>query len=182
MFASIQITKTVVDLSIDPVAAFAVITSVASLVVSIIALNRDRAKVHVSVRRGWLIVNAHPASGYEPDTPYFVVSVSNKGTRPFSVASVGVQFLKENGGFVFSDSMIRGSAELTQGKSMDVMTKMSEFEKHEAKEGIAWIYVSDLTGKSYYKPLTPFYKRAPYWFVRKFKAIKEKRAKKASKA
>jgi len=182
IFSAVEVTKTSVHLSIDPYAAFAVIVSLASLLVSIIAIRRDRPKVYIRIKRGWELVN--PMPGYSENTPYFVVSVANRGVRPLTIGSVGGRYLKENGGFIFSDSMIYGSKELTQGKSMDCMVKMSDYEVHEKKEGILGISVSDITDKSYFKPLAPIQKRVFYWFVRKLKAKKHKyaKAKKAKRA
>lgn len=174
IFLAVEAT-TKVHLSIDPVAAFAVIVSLASLFVSIVAIRRDRPKVYIRVKRGWELVN--PLPGYSENTPYFVVSVANRGVRPVTIGSVGARYLKENGGFIFSDSMIYGSKELTQGKAMDCMVKMSDYEVHEKKEGILGISVSDITDKSYFKPLSPIQKRMVYWFVRKWKAKKFKQSK-----
>lgn len=113
MLDFIQIEKTTVSLSLDPIAVAAVLIALASLAVSIMSIVRDRPKIKITIKKGWTLVNPQP--GYKKDTQYVSVSVINSGIRPVTIASVGGKHLKDTGGFIMSDSMIGGSKELPAG-------------------------------------------------------------------
>lgn len=157
MFGLIEVEKTVVSLSVDPVALLALLVAAASLIVSIVSIVRDKPKVKIKIKTGWTLVN--PAPGYKRDTPYVSVSVINSGIRPVTIASVGGKHLWNTGGFIMSDSMIGGSKELTQGKRMDCLMEESSYNEILEADGILRIEAEDLTGKVYVKNVAPFYLR-----------------------
>ena len=169
MLDFIQIEKTTVSLSVDPIAVLAIIIALASLIVSILSIVRDRPKVKIAIKNGWLIIN--PQLGYKKDTPYFGVSVSNAGIRPLTIASVGGKHLKDGGGFIFSDSMIYGSKELTQGKSTDCLVEQSKYDDINNKHGVLRLEITDLTGKTYIKNIAPLGVRIIFWPVRMLRIL-----------
>lgn len=164
MWDFIEVEKTTLILSIDPVALIAVLIAMSSLVVSILSIARDRPKVKITMKKGWTLVNPQP--GYKEDVPYVGISVINAGIRPVTIASVGGKYLKDTGGFILADSMIGGSKELSQGKRLDCLMEESLYDDNARKYGVLRIEAEDLTGKVYVKNVAPFYKRLFFWPVR----------------
>jgi hypothetical protein len=154
---------------LDPLAVIAIIIALASLIVSILTIARDRPRVKITYKTGWELVN--PSQGYKSDTPYLSVSVFNKGIRPVTISSVGGKYLRYNGGFILSDSMIGGSKELTQGKRVDCLTEESNYLEILEKYGVLSFEAQDLTGKTYKKYVAPLYKRIIYWPVKKIRLM-----------
>lgn len=155
------------NIEVDPIALIAVFISAASLVVSIVAIRSDNAKLHFTVRRGWKLLNAQ--TGYKTNTPYLSISVSNRGKRSIVVSTVGGQNLKDNSGFMLADSYRSGPREIKPAKSTTYLIEMSLVQAHEKDKGIAYLYFTDGTNKTYRYSMTPIYKRFFYWFVRKYK-------------
>lgn len=156
---AITITKTSIDLTIDPVALLAFITATASFVLSIIALNRDRASIKIDKREGWIL--------YDPNTkrksePKLCVTVTNVGRRPLYISSVGGLSLRQKGGFIFSDSMINGTIKLDEAQAFDCTMPQKDYENHQNNEGIDALVVRISTGKEYKLHIAPFYKRYYY--------------------
>lgn len=168
---AITITKTTIDLTIDPVALLAFITATASFVLSIIVLKRDRASIKIDKREGWII--------YDPNTkqksdPKLCVTVTNSGRRPVYLSSVGGITLRQKGGFIFSDSMINGTIKLDEGQAFDCTMPQKTYEKHLKNEGVDALVVRVSTGKEYKLYVAPFYKRYYYALLKRTKKSEDK--------
>ena len=97
-----------------------------SFIVAYLAYNRDKADIKLTLTRNWKITSVLPFTGYDRSATYLCISVANKGRRPVTITKVAAIFLKTQGGFIFSDSMIYGSRELKEGKGVDNLAKQNE--------------------------------------------------------
>lgn len=140
----------------DIVALWGAITGTVSIVIAIFTYNRDRAKIKVSLKRNWRVVN-HPH--YDPSEDYAVLTVNNKGRRPVAIINAGYVFLKRKGGAIFSDAILHGSRELTEGKSTDYLIKEKDLD---AISDIEYFAAYDAIGNEYKKYVSPLHKRLFY--------------------
>jgi hypothetical protein len=163
---AITITKTTIDLTVDPIALLAFITATASFVLSIIALKRDRANIKIEKREGWILFD--PNTKQKSD-PKLCVSVTNNGRRPAYLSNVGGILLRQKGGFIFSDSVINGTIKLDEGQAFDGTMPQKTYEEHLKNEVVDALVVRVSTGKEYRLHVAPFYKRYYYALLKRTK-------------
>lgn len=129
-----------------------------SFIVAYLAYNRDKADVKLTMTKNWTITGALPFTGYDRNATYLCISVANKGRRPVTITKVAAIFLKMQGGFIFSDSMIYGSRELKEGKSVDNLVKQNETNLSE----ISYFAAYDAVGNTYKLYQAPLILRVIY--------------------
>ncbi len=145
---------------IDLIAVWGAITGSAGLVFTYFNYKRDQADIKLTFTKNWKIIGNHP---YDPKETYASLTVANKGRRPVTITKTAGIYLKNKGGFIFSDSMIYGSRELKEGKSADFLTKQKDLDL----KNISYFAAYDAVGNIYRLNMSPFYKRFIYWLLDK---------------
>jgi len=125
-------------------AIVATISVVASIVLGMITLLRDRASIKIEISHGFLLYGPSPSENL-----YIFIEASNKGRRPVTLTSVGFK-LKNGHNIVFTKSR-ELPKELTEGKSYQELVIKKEIERdcQKLKTSIKYAWFKDATGKVY---------------------------------
>lgn len=125
-------------------AIVATISVIASIILGMITLLRDRASIKIKISHGFLV--------YSPSLSedlYIFIEAINKGRRPVTLTSLGFK-LKNGNNIVFTKSR-ELPKELTEGKSYQEWISKKEIERdcQKLKTSIKYAWFKDATGKVY---------------------------------
>lgn len=135
-----------ITVTADILAWYAAIVSTIALAVRGLSAWRDRARVSVSARFGYRMDDS--PSPYKRDTNYIVITVANSGRRPSTIARVGFSCRKAGKELVHviaSDSLWKGSQELTEGRSAMYLVEQGDLKPDDLVK--VWAY--DHVGKEH---------------------------------
>lgn len=139
------------------------IAGIISLIISIITLkinwqtyNRDQGLLAMEYSGGLL--------SQPPFTDFHIFKIANKGRRTITLSNVGLVFLKKDGWTILSDNAISwGKKELEEGKNVQYSIKKTDLDT----KPYSHVKIIDETGKEYFFPIAPAYKRIFYNFLHK---------------
>jgi hypothetical protein len=102
----------------------------------------DRINIVLDYKKDYKI----HGKNYNSDKTYLVFTIRNKGKRPVTIQNVGyIAKNKEDNHAIFSDSLIYGSRELSEGKSTKYYVDQEEIKLDEIKYFAAY----DQAGREY---------------------------------
>ena len=133
------------EISASAVAWYAAIVATLSAVVSAYNIFRDRAELLIKVMANMKI--APPEPPYDDNT-YVVVTVTNCGRRPTTIANVWFEKAKRESKLLLADSVKGGARELTESKSADYLCAQSQLDP-----SLKYVCVSDSAGRVHRKRL-----------------------------
>ncbi|OGD63523.1 hypothetical protein A3A71_03670 [Candidatus Berkelbacteria bacterium RIFCSPLOWO2_01_FULL_50_28] len=90
-----------VEISSSVVALVGAITGISGVVLGLIGLFRDRARIKVVYKSEWEIIGSHPH--YKNNTIYSEVRVINKGRRPVTVQKLAARVRHDKGWIIIFD-------------------------------------------------------------------------------
>jgi hypothetical protein len=131
-------------ISADVVAWYAAIVATASVAFTAYSIWRDRSRVFVEGRAGYVVPKANPGV-YDPQKTYTVVSVVNRGRRPCTIDKVGLKMRGKGKHVMSGDALIHGARELGEGKSSNWMLDQSDL----ALDEVEYVWAFDQTGREY---------------------------------
>lgn len=131
-----------------------------SLYISYLIYKRDRADIKLEFEKDRQLIGA-VLHGYKRNTDYVCLSVLNKGRRPVTISKAYAGLLRETGGFIFPDSMIRGSHELTEGKRIDFLSEQEGIDFSD----ISYFEATDSVGNKYRLNHASWLRRFFWWFL-----------------
>lgn len=131
-----------ISITAGTVAWYAALISTTLLILRILEYCRERTNIVLKC-----VANRRVIGGsYEEDKYYIVITVINKGRRPVTIQNVGyISKNKKDEHGILSDSLLRGSRELAEGKSTDYLLEQDQVNLEKIKYFVAY----DLTGRLY---------------------------------
>jgi len=124
------------------VAWYAALVSTASLGLGIFLALRDRPRIRLTARTNWIVIGD---SGYGPDEKYICITVANRGRRPVTIQSIGLESKGDGPDYLASDSMRQGPREVGEGKAESYLMAQSGLELDSIRGAIA----VDQTGRKW---------------------------------
>ena len=158
------------EISASVVAWYGAIVATIGMLITLINLLRDRAKIKIECRRDMQI--AGRTGPYSPDKIYFNVTVINKGRRPVNITKAAIRNLGSNKKFLlFTDSFL-----LNRNRVLTEDNPTTEFfvEQDIAMlDSSLYVYVYDATGREYRKYLHKLPSVWQIWYYLKKRIIKK---------
>lgn len=131
-----------ITISATAVAWYAALVSTASLALGLFLTLRDRPRIRVTARTNWV---AFGESEYDPEERYICITVANRGRRPVTIHSVGLESKGKGPDYLSSDSMRKGPREVGEGKAESYFLAQSGLDT----EAIRNVIVVDQTGRKW---------------------------------
>ena len=129
--------------AIDVVAWYAAVVATISLVLSLVILLRDRARVMVSGKTGYRVAGGGP---YDATKDYILVTVANRSRQPRTIEKVGLRLRHgANKDIVATDCLLKGPQQLAEGGSHTWVIEQGNI----GPDDVECLWASDQTGKEF---------------------------------
>jgi hypothetical protein len=151
-----------IEISASAVAWYAAIVATISAVLTGIKMWLDRPRIGLIARRNQRLFGF---SEFDPEEPYFLIQVVNKGRRPITLSVAGLQILGEIEEVIFRSGI--GSLEIGEGKSYTAVAEESALEQGVNLDKISCLFARTTTGKTYKKGYANIIRRMYYWLFKK---------------
>lgn len=134
-----------ITISADAVAWYGALVATGALMTNAYPIWRDRAKLVARLKADMKVSDDGP---YSTEKTYLVITVGNRGRRPFTVEKAWFTLQSSAKHLLVVDSLKRGAVEVAEGKSVTYLSNQEEMDFKEIGE----FRVQDVTGETWGAP------------------------------
>lgn len=131
-----------ITINANVVAIYAAIVSTLVLIIQFLNYWNDRINIVLDYKTDYKI----HGENYNPDKSYLLLTIRNKGKRPVTIEKVGyIANNKEDAHGIFTNSVLYGSRELSEGKATKYIVDQEEINLDKINYFVAY----DQAGREY---------------------------------